>query len=410
MGYNHRSADLEQRSSMHQNDIHVEWLYEGFPEISSIVELSTCNRKEIYGMINEDHLEHLFDEAFGIEKGQYCFLFKGEEAIEHIFNVATGLDSQVVGDNDILGQFKKAFAIAKKKDRLNGYMERMANTCIQAAKDIRNNTDLTKGTTSLSYAAIQLMKDAKIDSSKKILIVGLGKFGSRIAKNIQSHFPDNELFLCNRTDLKSFALQQRIDARVILFEELKDRVDEFDVLISAISDPGFRIELDDFISPKKRLFIDLSVPTFFSNELKNIDHHSLFQLNDAAEIVNESLEQRSSSIPLAEAITAGYIKEFKNWSSFRLKSDSIHKWKERVANDVDRCPHINALTLEEKDSLLNKSVRRFVNYVKNDHHPSDVSDDIISNFLKKGVQAGCPHLIDLQSEIKPVDCSLCVNC
>ena len=113
--------------------------------------------------------------------------------VEHMFKVACGLDSQLLGEIEILGQFKKSFRSVKENDLLGGYMERLANACIHSAKEIRSSTNLTSGTSSLSYAIIQLLTEKELNTNKRILLIGAGDFASSVARNIRSYLPKYDL-------------------------------------------------------------------------------------------------------------------------------------------------------------------------------------------------------------------------
>ena len=188
VGFNHNSIGIQERNMLSSDG----GFYDKFAQkcdeghIESLVYLNTCNRTEFYGLGNAEEAQTIFNNLLpNVSLNGKMMLYSGNSAVRHLFKVASGLDSQLVGDLEILGQFKKAFQNSKKENRLSGYMERLANTCVQSAKEIRNNTQLTSGTTSLSYASIQLLLKNNLPTDAKILVIGLGKFGKSIAKNIK---------------------------------------------------------------------------------------------------------------------------------------------------------------------------------------------------------------------------------
>jgi glutamyl-tRNA reductase len=289
---------------------------------------------------------------------------------------------------EIISQFKQAFFEAKKSDRLNGYMERLANTCISASKEIRTKSNLTKGTVSTSYAVIQLLKRANISEQDKVLLIGLGDFGKSIAKNIKSYFPSNYFSISNRTITKCYDLYEELNATIIPYEKIDSVVDNFDIIITAISSPNKRFDNSAFKRPKKRIIIDLSVPGYFHDSVADISEHKLFSLEDASSIVNESLEERQESIPVAESIINQYIHEFEEWTKIYSKSKSISEWRHMVTDMADQCPHFSKISERERNYLLQKSVSRFVTYLKKEE-TVPVHKETITSYMERQPSYKC---------------------
>lgn len=402
VGFNHNSFKLNERSKL-RIDQHF---YQDFSakceeqKIESLVFLNTCNRTEFYGLGDHRKVENIIDSFFPKENiGEKMMKKSGNAAVQHLFKVASGLDSQLIGDLEILGQFKKAFQDSKKENRLSGYLERLSNTCIQSAKEIRNNTQLTSGTTSLSYASIQLLMENNIAPEAKILVIGTGKFGKSIAKNIHSYLPQNPLTLTNRDLSKSEALATEIGCDILPFEQLFEKLDEFDVLISAIDSPGFKVEKKHFTNGSNKILIDLSVPGFFDDKLKTEEGLQLFTVEEAAQIVNNSMSERKSSIPLAENILFKYIHEFLEWSELYEKSGSIKAWKETVQIIFEKCPHFEKMTDGEKNLEIKKSVRRFVHFIKQNERTEAGTESLLALYLQQEGQAYCNLLHAIPSSI-----------
>ncbi|MFY7899047.1 MAG: hypothetical protein ACOVNY_02610 [Chitinophagaceae bacterium] len=150
--------------------------------IQELMVISTCNRTEIYGKAENIHdlVQLLCSKTTGSIETFYqlAYLKKGHEAVQHLFDVGAGLDSQILGDYEIIGQIKQAFKIAKQHEAIGAYLERLVNAVIQASKNIKNNTFLSGGTVSVSFAAIQFLKDNVAEvKDKKILLLGTGKIG-----------------------------------------------------------------------------------------------------------------------------------------------------------------------------------------------------------------------------------------
>ena len=405
IGFNHTKVELQERNALNINDHFFGKFSDDCADqnVDSLVFLNTCNRSEVYGYGDfgkaESAFRGLLPTGFDSEK---IITKSGTTAVQHLFKVASGLDSQLLGDLEILGQFKKAFKKSKEENQLSGYMERLANTCIQSAKEIRSNTQLTSGTTSLSYAAVQLLVENRISTKEKILVIGLGKFGKSIAKNLKVYFPKNDLTITNRTLQKAEEIAKEIDCNILPFDHLVNNINEFDVIISAIDTSTFKLDNTLIDASSKKVLIDLSVPSFFDKELKKEAKINLYTVDDAAQIVNSSLESRKASIPLAENIMLKHVHEFIEWSKIYEKSGSIKQWKSMVESVSATCPHFKILSKDEQSVFLKKSVSRFAKYVKSDYQNCSVE-----NYINLEFKGKCPLQCSPEEQANKKECSTC---
>src|SRR5690606_31907030 len=169
-----------------------------------IIVISTCNRTEIYGFAQ--HPFQLIQLLCGNSKGtieqfqEVAYIYKNYEAIEHLFRVGTGLDSQILGDFEIISQIKQGFHLSKKHELVNPFIERLVNSVIQASKRIKNETNLSTGATSVSFASVQyIMNNVENVSEKNILLFGTGKIGRNTCENLIKHTKNSHITLINRT-------------------------------------------------------------------------------------------------------------------------------------------------------------------------------------------------------------------
>lgn len=392
-GFNH---NIINKNSFTYEVKHQNYLNEISQNISkksilSLTPLSTCNRLEFYGYGDVKQAIELVFKTYSLQQvyQDHLTIRKADQAIQHIFNVAGGLDSQLIGDLEILGQFKEAFKLSKQHNMLNGYMERLANTSIQAAKSIRSTTELTSGTTSLSYAAIQLIREANITKEANILVIGAGKFGQNIAKNIQSYLPNNQITITNRTYEKSKQLADIVNGDTIPFEEIERYMNKFDVIISAIDNKGKAINTEHLNSNQSFLLIDLSTPYYFDVSIKKKPNVQLFNLADASAIINKTLSNRADSIPLAKQILDKHLHEFIQWSQLYQKSNTIKAWKEHTKYIHSKCPHFKNLSKEEAEVILKKSVSKFALYLRDLNESTQKEDEILSDYLKSNAKENC---------------------
>src|SRR5258708_689982 len=209
-GINYKKTDAEIRSEFAiGNDQHKQILEQAkLNGISDLFVLSTCNRTEIYGF--SDHSTQLINLLCSQTTGsketflEIAYIKKGSEAMNHLFEVAAGLDSQILGDYEIVGQIKAAVKFSKQNDCIGSVMERLLNTVLQSSKAIKNQTALSGGTVSVSFAAIQYIREhVKKIADKKILLIGIGKLGKNTCKNLVDYLGTKNITLINRTKEKA---------------------------------------------------------------------------------------------------------------------------------------------------------------------------------------------------------------
>ena len=220
-GINYKKTDASVRGSfaIHNNQYHSLLKKAAGKNITEVFIVSTCNRTEIYGVAEnaEELIQLLCSETTGsIETfKKLAYIKKGAGAVNHLFEVAAGLDSQILGDYEITGQIKQAVKLSKEYGFINTFFERLLNTVLQSSKAIRNHTQLSSGTVSVSFAAIKFLKDTLADvQDKKILLLGTGKIGRNTCKNIVDYLGTNNITLINRTEDKATALANELHLKV----------------------------------------------------------------------------------------------------------------------------------------------------------------------------------------------------
>ena len=333
-GINYRKSDVNTRgkfSLLQEQCEHL--LHEAIAKhIPGAFVLSTCNRTEIYGISNQpkELIELLCMHTQGTVQDfiDHGYTFQGLAAFEHLFKVSAGLDSQIIGDYEILSQLKHAAKVARQQGSINSFMERVINYALQASKEIKNKTQLSSGTVSVSYAAIEIIKE-KIPqhSCKKILLVGTGKFGNHIAKNLKNYLPNCLLSFCNRTDEKAYILANECGAVFIPFEQLPVVSDQFDVIIVSSAAESFIISPAYFTTNKSRLILDLSIPQNVDPFVKNIHGIELMNVDEISAILDKTIGRRKAEIPKALQIIDETIQELKNWYGMQLNNPLLRKIK-----------------------------------------------------------------------------------
>ena len=343
--------------------------------------LSTCNRTEISGFAAHPYqliqlLCH-FSEGTIEEFATISNVYKNQEAINHRFRIGTGLESQILGDYEIVGQLRQSFKMAKAQQTTNAYLERLLNCVMQASKKVKNETKLSSGTTSVSYAAVQyIMKNLPNYNAKNILVFGLGKMGKHTCKNLAEYTQNKSICLINRTEEKATAfVKDHVSIRKATLENLEQEIEHTDVLIvsTAASKPTI---LKKHISANKQLLIlDLSMPENVAKEVADLKGITLVNVDALSIITDETLAVRLQEVPTAEAIIALHKKEFNDWLNHRrftpaiaalkksletIKKDEINFQKKKIRNFDEAQAEI--LTAR----FIQKITTQFVKHLKED--------------------------------------------
>src|SRR4030095_3561482 len=227
--------------------------------------LSTCNRTEIYGVAEtaQQLTELLCSETNGnVETfNRLAYIKQGNAAVQHLFDVGAGLDSQILGDYEIVGQIKAAVKFSKEKGFIGTFMERLVNYVLQSSKAIKNETGLSGGTVSVSFAAVQYIRENVLNiQDKRILLIGTGKIGRSTCKNLVDYLDTKNITLINRTEEKAVNLATELKLLSAPLTQLGEKIAESDIILVATNAPGPTIMSSHLEGKGKKLIIDLSIP------------------------------------------------------------------------------------------------------------------------------------------------------
>jgi glutamyl-tRNA reductase len=323
-GINYKKTDASMRGDFAINDEQYSAILKAAHlfGVNELFILSTCNRTEIYGFA--ENISSLIDLICSQTKGskkvftELAYIKNGLDAIEHLFNVGAGLDSQILGDYEIVGQIKQAVKFSKEHERIHAFAERLVNCVLQSSKVIKNQTALSGGTVSVSFAAIQFIKE-KFSSvaGKKILLVGTGKIGRNTCKNLVDYLGTKNITLINRSDEKSFLLAAEMGLMNASFENLNEEIKQADIIIVATNANEPIICKTDLIGCEEKLLIDLSIPNNIEVAAKELSQITLVNVDDLSKINDATLQKREAEVPKAKEIIAMHIVEFLEWHSMR---------------------------------------------------------------------------------------------
>ncbi len=298
--------------------------------------LSTCNRTELYSIgIEPDRLMELWAQHSQVSANfisAQAWTKHGQEAMTHLMRVCSGIESYIIGDLQISNQVKKAWQLSKQK-ATHPIMERWVNTALKSSKRVRNETHISDGSATVSYASIQaIQKWCRKQALKrpKILLVGIGEIGQSCAYNIIKHIPEAELQLSNRSDEKARAFAQTNGVESIPYTEKERAINHADVVIAATGSNSFIFGTESIARTHTQLFVDLAVPNNIDPELNKLEGKSLLNLDQIAQLTDATFAKRKAAIPQAEVIVEEELKAFEEWLSRKQFSPLIHWLKQEL--------------------------------------------------------------------------------
>jgi len=308
-----------------------------FTEVSDVLILSTCNRTEIYYNHENDYSKEIIKgialiKGMNDERIREHFELKTDhdQSVKHLFEVAMGLQAQVVGDLQISNQVKRAYQWSADENMAGPFLHRLMHTIFYTNKRVVQETPFRDGAASVSYAAKELIEDlTKEFTEPKVLILGVGEIGQDVCRNLVGSKFKN-ITITNRTESKGQALAAECGFNFVPFEQAKKAINEADVIVSSIaSEQAFitkqLVEKLDILSFK--FFIDLSVPRSVEMSIEEVPGALVYNIDDIQSKTSEALDQRLSAIPKVEEIINESIDEFNDWSKEMVVSPTIKKLK-----------------------------------------------------------------------------------
>jgi glutamyl-tRNA reductase len=357
IGVNHQTAPVEVRElfSCPTKGGKLEELsyLSNLKGVKEIVLLSTCNRVEIYAVVEgKETLELLLEEFIRLKLGRvdeslkkHFFVKIGREAVEHILSIPCGLSSMVLGESQIASQFKEAFELARRHKTLGKILKRLYQSALRTAKRVRSETAVSKTPVSVSYIAVILAKNIfGFLEGCKVLVVGAGETAELTALYLKRE--KAQIFVTNRTFERAVSLAEKIGGNVIEWERYKEFLKEVDIAIFSTSSRSYLVTAEELsrLFKKKRsptVFIDISVPRNVDPKVADLDGVFLFNIDDLREIAEKNLQTRKEEAK-------------KGWLIVREETEKFLRWLESLERE-QLIKELNLLIEQLKESTLEEA-------------------------------------------------------
>ena len=402
IGVSYRKADAVVRGKFSMDGKTMESLLTRAKEqgIDGLLITSTCNRTELHGFAQHPFqlIKLLCDHSQGSleEFQEVAYIYKNKEAIEHIFRVGTGLDSQILGDFEIVGQLKQSFGRSKKIGLANPFIERLCNSVIQASKRIKNETGISSGATSVAFASVQyILENVPNIQEKNILLFGTGKIGRNTCENLIKHTKNPHITLINRTKDKAEKIAGKFNLSVKNYGDLQTEIRNTDVLVVATSGQSPTISKDLIHTKNPLLILDLSVPKNVAEDVREMENVSVIHLDHLSQITDRTLEKRKRYVPQAEAIIDEIMGEFIKWLENRKYAPVIKALKKRLKTMKEEELDFQSKKISDfnpqqaeiiSDRIIQKITTHFANHLKGNDTDSETSLELIQRVFQLEVE------------------------
>tara|TARA_R110000868_G_scaffold97875_3_gene269249 strand:+ start:8960 stop:10219 length:1260 start_codon:yes stop_codon:yes gene_type:complete len=396
LSYKKADADIRGRFSLDEKSKTTLLTQAQETGIESLIVTSTCNRTEIYGFSQHPFqlIKLLCDNTKGTvdDFQEVAYVYKNKDAISHLFRVGSGLDSQILGDFEIISQLKNSAVLSKKRGLLNPFMERLVNAVIQASKRIKTETEISSGATSVSFASVQYIFNTVEDvSNKNILLFGTGKIGRNTCENLVKHTKNDRITLINRTKNTAERIAGKFNLIVKDYTNLQEEISNSDILIVATGAQRPTIDKHLIQSNKSLLILDLSIPKNVHENVKDLPNVMLIHLDDLSKMTDETHEKRRESIPFAESIIEEVRTDFNNWLETRKFAPTIKALKNKLLDfknvELETQRKKSASFNEEQaelisNNLIQKITNHFAHHLKDDTISTDDSLELIKKVFQ----------------------------
>ncbi|MBX5438009.1 MAG: glutamyl-tRNA reductase [Thermoflavifilum sp.] len=368
-GINHTISDTSTRSlyAIHHEQYQQLLDLARKQHLSELFVLSTCNRTEVYGFAPHAHC--LMALVGAVCRGgqtlfeKIAYTYAGEDAVHHLFRVGAGLDSQILGDYEIIGQVKAAARFAKERGFLGSFTERLVNAVIQASKQIKNETALSSGTVSVSFAAVQWLLQAVEDLTRKhILLVGAGKIGRSTCKNVIEYLNPAQVTLVNRTNDTAEAFAREHHIHFAPYEQLAAQIQQADIILVATNASSPRLLPAHFADGQPKIVIDLSIPENVHPQVRELTHVKTVNVDELSRYKDETIQRRQQAVPQALSIIEKHQGDFLCWYRMRQHTEVLRTLKHKLMQ-ICQQEMLQQKDMLPSDQIYSRVVQKIINHI-----------------------------------------------
>ena len=404
IGINHKTAPVELRECIAFTEVESESALQALshiPHIKEVLLFSTCNRVEVLVVTENkakaiDSTKDYIAEVNKIPRKEFedaLYIHEGDEAVRHIFRVASSLDSMVVGEPQILGQVKEAYRIATEAKASGVILNRLLHRTFFVAKRIRTETGIGDHAVSISYAAVELgRKIFGSLESKNVLLVGAGEMAELAVEHLIRN-KAGEIYVANRTFENGVELARRFKGQAIRFEEIADSLKLVDIIISSTGSPDYVITRDQVkgvIRIRRNrpiFFIDIAVPRDIDPRVNRLTNSYVYDIDDLQGVIDENIEDRQREAIKGERIVDEAVIRFREWYAslevvptiiaLRNKLESIAETEIKKTLQSNKIPASSTGAIQKMTgSLINKIMHDPTVFLKKNSMPDDKSKRI----------------------------------
>ncbi len=348
VGLSHQSAELELREQAVVAFRHEPspWQLHAEGVVDELVWLTTCNRLEAHASTQQPEraiasLKALFRRWLKVQRDDLLYVHEGSAAVEHVFRVATSLESMVIGEPQILGQVKEAYAQASEHKALHSLLARCAQRAFFVAKRVRTETTLAQGQVSISSVACELAEKIFGDlEDKQTLLVGAGKMGENAARHLLGR--GAKLTVVNRSIERAQAIAQACQGKVMPWEQLEDALAQSDVAITSTASPTFvvtRPMMQSIIKQRRHrplFIIDIALPRNVDPKVDDLDNIYHYDIDDLQQVAQEHLERRKQAAVMASDLVNQEVQAFEQWRTSQALAQTILALRQHTKTTVEQ--------------------------------------------------------------------------
>ncbi|MEZ4483626.1 MAG: glutamyl-tRNA reductase [Syntrophotaleaceae bacterium] len=373
IGLNHKSAPVAIREQVaFASERQEEALRQliAAPEILEGMLLSTCNRVELYACSHDGaaaaaKLKSFLCEFHGLAAdalAEHLYEFRAEQAIRHLFRVAASLDSMVIGEPQILGQLKEAFARAESCRSVGVILTRLLHKTFSVAKRVRSETAIASQAVSISYSAVELAR--KIFGSlqdRTVMMIGAGEMCELAVRHLVNH-QTADILVANRTFERALQLAKQFDGRAVPFSDFPDYLPQADIVLASTAASGYlltRSQVEKVIRRRKNrpmFFIDIAVPRNIEPEVNQVANAYLYDIDDLQKVIDANLKERRKAADKAETIIDQEIGRYQRWLTELELAPTIRELQQHLDNirrqELDKTfAQVKTLGPEERQAI-----------------------------------------------------------